>query len=270
MVITFIKSWIIELGLLKLRDNLLLEIERVFLSKLFDKNMMKYTPVIIYQMGKVASASIYHSIRQYYPGIVLHTHTFSSTDRNWKIRRLYEHTIIFRNPLKIITLTREPIGRNISAFFQNFKRDTGVSYLRANFSMAELKELFLNNFPHDEPLQWFDQHILKNFGIDVYAERFPEDGVAQYKNNTFELLILRSEIDDERKKIAIKSFLELPTFELRHKNDGATKGYANTYQKFKNTIALPPEYISKMCTSAYFNQFYSPEFVEETRKKWIR
>jgi len=244
---------------------------RLFLGMLiFDARLKRSIPILVYQMGKVASQSARHSIRKAYSGIVLLAHSFSFDHDDWRVRKLYEHAIVNGNPLNIISLTREPIGRNISAFFQNFERDTEVPYKKSDFSLLDLKKLLLENYRHHIVLDWFDNNIKAHFGIDVYTVPFPDCGVATYCNNNVRLLVMRSEIDDDAKLAAIREFIELPGLEMIYKNVGSNKEYAETYWLFKETVQLPSSYVSEMCDSKYFDHFYSKEFVESVRQKWSR
>jgi hypothetical protein len=263
-----VKNYLVESGFVKSWNDFTREFEYRFFQSRFNNRLNRFPPVIVYQMGKVASASIYRSLGQIYPGVVLHTHTFGPNDSNWQIRRIYEHCVLESNPLKIISPIREPISRNLSAFFQNFERDTGVSFRNSKHSLPELQELFLNNYQHRIPLEWFDKNIKANFDIDVYAVPFPECGIATYQNNNIQLLIFRSELDDAIKNSAIQEFLGLPDFKMKARNIGATKSYASAYLQLSKSMILPVDYTNEMCSSKYFNHFYSKEFIEETRRKW--
>lgn len=241
------------------------------LSRLqFEIRLRRATPVLVYQMGKVGSTSIYRSLHEQYRGAVLHAHNFRSNHEDPLNRRLYRRTLCKNFPLKVISLTREPIGRNVSAFFQNFERDTGVSYSKASFSIQELENLFLSNYPHNTVLEWFDLNILANFGIDVYASPFPENGIATYAKDNVSLLVMRVEISDSDKIDAVRHFLGMDRFQLVNKNIGSQKEYAKTYKDFKKAVVLPSEYLEKMCRSKYFNHFYSAETIQKAKEAWSR
>jgi len=156
----------------------------------------------------------------------------------------------------------------VSAFFQNFERETGVPYTNANFSIEELKTIFLSNYKHEIPLEWFDKNILANFGIDVFATPFPENGTSTYSHKNIKLLVMRSEISDDEKVKAIVDFLGLTSFQLQNMNIGEAKDYSMTYKAFNSKVILPPDYVARMCESRYFNHFYSKKVIEATRKKW--
>jgi len=234
----------------------------------FEKKVNKAFPVIVYTMGKVASKSIYNSLQQQYDGVVLFSHSIYENHDDWKIDYIYKWATRDNRPIRIISLTREPISRNISAFFQNFERETGLKYKKATFSTDELIQIFLDNFPHDTPLKWFQLRLQKIFGVDVYAVPFPESGARTYVHNNIQVLVMRAELDDTEKEILIRQFLEMKDFQLKNDNIGSQKNYANTYEQFKKDLKLPPEYVQKMCSSIYFNHFYPPEAVQTVRKRW--
>jgi len=227
------------------------------------------TPVLIYQMGKVGSSSLYFSLRNYVP-LVIHCHTLGEDHWDWRVSQLYKMVFLEKKqlPMKIISLTREPISRNLSAFFEYFERHTGVPYEQSNFSLEYLMEIFINKESPAWPIQ-FLHNFEYLFGIDIYGTPFPSSGIATYKNGKIELLVMRSEISDEKKIEAVEKFLEITNFKLNNTNIGAQKEYAQTYKLFKEKIKLPLDYINKMCDSQYFNHFYSKETVESVRKKWM-
>jgi len=227
-------------------------------------------PILIYQMGKVGSKSIHAALLKQYKGIVGHTHSLSRNHRRLDIRLIYKWAVLDKKPLNIISLTREPISRNVSAFFQNFERDTGVAYKEADLSTAELKETFLTNYRHEVPLFWFDWRVKELFDIDVFAHPFPkEEGIGRYQKNNIRLLVMHSEISDAKKERAIGDFLGINGFRLSKKeNIGAKKAYQTTYKDFKSNILLPADYVEWMCDSKYFNHFYTSETIESVRKRW--
>lgn len=235
---------------------------------LFELKLRRATPIFVYQMGKVGSSSVYRSLLKQYAGVVLHAHSFSPNHKNSHIRRLYQWAILKSQSLNVISLTSEPIDRNVSAFFQNFERDTGVPYANSSFSFKELNTIFLSNYMSDIPLEWFDKNILANFGIDVFATQFPENGTSTHSHKNTKLLVIRSEISDDDKGKAIVDFLGLTSFKLHRTNIGEEKDYSKTYKNFKDKVLLPSDYVARMCDSRYFNHFYSKEVIEATRKKW--
>jgi hypothetical protein len=234
----------------------------------FERYLKNDTPILVYQMGKVASSSVAHSLKNHYSGVVLHAHYFNTKHKDWRVRRLYHWVMKGAGPLNVISLTREPIGRNVSGFFQIFEKITGVPYHKANFSLEELKTIFLKRFAKGQPSRWFDNHIMKNFGIDVYANPFPKYGYATYKKKNIRLLVMRSELNDNMKVKAITDFLNLNEFKLVNRNISAQKKYASAYEEFRRNVKLPLDYINIVCKSKYFNHFYDQDTINSVKQKW--
>ena len=234
----------------------------------FERRARRATPVLVYQMGKVGSSSLYGSLLRQYSGPVGHAHLFSAEDgEDLLIRRFHRWAISDAKPLNVISLTRDPIRRNISAFFQNFEIETGVPFAQSSFSLEELKAIFLEKYAHD-PLQWFDRNIRQQLGIDVLETPFPDSGVQDYQVENVRLLVLRSELSNDVKEDAVARFLKLERFEIRNENVGEKKDYSATYREFKNTVKLPGEYVERMCRSNFFRHFYDESTIEQARRKW--
>ena len=231
------------------------KIKDTYLTAKFSRKLDKQVPVFVYQMGKVASTSIYKSIRKNYNGVVLHAHSFRKDNKKADIRQFYEYCLRQDSYVKIISLIREPIARNISAFFENFTRDTNSKFTNHSFS---LKELFLKNYNHNIPLIWFDNNIKKKFSIDVFNYPFPDCGFQIIKENNVELLIMKHDIINSVKESIIKEFLLIDKFTIVNKNVGSKKKYAKTYKEFKK-LTLPEWYIEKMISSKYMKHFYHNE-----------
>lgn len=246
-------------------------------------------PVLVYTMGKVGSSSIAQSLSQQFlsqkthPVFQIHRMNPEHIQavRSEYLRHhhkppkddiglaLYHGVIKQCRPAKIITLVRDPIHRNISAFFQNFGRFTGVNYQQSSLSTEALIEGFLANYNHTIPLTWFDQEIKAVLGFDVYQYPFSQaQGCLQHTHKNFEILILKSEIEDRVKEQAIQNFLGLKAFQLQRYNVAQTKAYSQTYQAFLQTIQLPDSYLEAMYQAPYTQHFYSAAEITKMRQKW--
>ena len=232
------------------------------------------TPIIIYQMGKVGSSSVMKSLEKkaILPLFRVHFLLKNADNRSFynpkvyeilelklgrekQVRRgefLYNKIIVPKKQVKIISLTREPIGRNVAAFFQNFERETGKKYEQSNFTPQELRDIFINFFPHSTPLDWFDNHFKPFFGIGVYEYPFPkEQGYLIINKDNVDLLILKLETSDSVKEKAIAEFLGLKEFKLVRTNVGEDKNYRDMYKEFKQNLKLPLSYVEEMCSSKW-------------------
>jgi hypothetical protein len=240
--------------------------------------------ILVYQMGKVGSSSIFYSLKKKRLRGVYHVHRLNIENIK-KIRHTNTHPLfkeptktgeelcpIFSvkpNKIKIITMTRDPIARNISAFFENLNIFEYHDSYQEKVSIDGLNNLFLDNYSHDIPLNWFDIEIKNVLEIDVFKHYFCKSkGHSIINNKNIELLIIKCEIDNEIKTQVIKRFLNLRKFKLINANIGTQKKYSNYYQKFKDSIKLPREYINKMYDSKYSQHFYSGEEIVNFKKKW--
>ena len=228
-------------------------IDRIYL----ELQLRRSTPVCVYQMGKGGSTSIHVSLSKHYDGAVLRAHNFVKYHEDPHIRLLYSRTVLHSHPVNIISFTRDPISRNVSAFFQNFEKFMGVSFDNSHFFIEDIKTAFISKFQHRRPLVWFDRNILLNFGIDVFATPFSESGVSIYHNNNVRLLVIRSELPDDHKVEAIVEFLGHDDLRLQSINLGTEKNYSKIYRAFKNEVLFPSDYVEWMCESKYFNHVYN-------------
>lgn len=218
-------------------------------------------PVFVYQMGKVASTSIFESLNRQYDGKVLHAHTFGAFHASADVRALYRYHQSTSSPIKIITLVREPVTRNLSAFFQNFRRDTGQSVEECDLSAVELKRKFMSNYPHEIPLVWFDNNLRKHFQIDVYDYPFPDCGHLRMSNQQVEVLLMRHDLANSLKEELVGEFVDLKEFQLKDYNVGAEKQYAHLYAKLQQA-KLPLKHLYYLASSKYMHHFFHSDMRE--------
>ncbi len=224
-------------------------------SEAWQEKLRAHTPVFVYQMGKVASTSIFRSLQQQYSGCVFHGHYFSPNHNDAHIRELYRYVDDASPPIKIISLVRDPFSRNISAFFQNFKRDTGMEIDQCRKSMLQLRDMFLKNYPHEIPWVWFDNNIKKHFGIDVYEHPFPKSGHIQITNQHVDLLLMKHDLDDALKQQLVGEFVGIADFQISRSNVSAEKKYSQYMDAFRQ-LKMPLWYLHRVCSTKYTKHFY--------------
>lgn len=257
----------------------------------------------MYQMGKVGSSTVKASLRAAMPErIIYHVHALTEPElafaeetfrENWSERPANPHTLWESQHLletlrssdraaesrQIVTLVRDPIARNVSAFFEIMDVQLGFGYeerLRAvglTEVVGELERFFWEEFPdHDLPLRWFDDQIKGVFGIDVFERPFDRArGYDIYENDAgVRLLVLKLERLSECVGAAMKEFLGLETFELVPKNVGEEKYYTDAYRRFLERVTVPEPYLDRMYGSRLARHFYEPEELAELRSGWSR
>ena len=156
--------------------------------------------------------------------------------------------------MKVVALTRGPISRSVSEFFQNLMvdQDTSREVIRirsrfqgyeippqGNFDVeirsADVAKLFPAFFDWyqghmKEHERFFQEELKPMFGIDVLGENFPKSkGYHIYRGEFADLLVIRLESLRDCAGEAFHAFLGLSDFVLRDTNVGAEKNYADVY-----------------------------------------
>ena len=73
-----------------------------------------------------------------------------------------------------------------------------------DYQLKKLIDIFIKEYSHDVPLQWFDLELKKATGINVYNYPFPKHkGYMTIEENNIELLIMKLEIPDALKERVI-------------------------------------------------------------------
>lgn len=182
---------------------------------------------------------------------------------------IYKNVIAKRQPAKIITLVREPVGNNISMFFEVFGEyaDDGRSVL--DYATEELVQIFLNRYIHSRPLTWLDAELKTTLEIDAYSCPFPiEKGYLAVRRGHLELLVMKCELPDSEKARAIAEFVGLDNLALVRSNVSEKKDYARQYGEFKRAIRFPKSYLDRVYGSKYAKWFYSTGELECLWKHW--
>lgn len=265
-------------------------------------------PILLLQMGKVGSKSVQagleslHLDRAIYHAHFLspertaltekqrrkffRTNQYSYLRRPW-LNQFLLHT--FQNEdvtkrWKVITLTREPVGRNISAFFENLlvkpmeavgEFEISSDYYRIDPIVVSVDEpqvlgkLFFDKATHDSPLRFFDREIRDIFGIDVLTEGFsPTKGYGIYRSDRADLLVVRLESLADCAEGALKEFLGIDGFRTINRNIGAKKIYAPLYEAFKRCAIFDSDYIETLYDSKFMRTFYSSDEIAAARATW--
>jgi hypothetical protein len=264
--------------------------------------------ILVYQMGKVGSSSVVRSLKaQDIPSYNVHTFAPFFLKRGQKIfkaefyatnmvpKTLWDQQLIRRQilqsssdkPVKIISLVRDPIARNVSQFFQwpnmVMEQSDGGYHLRSpvfNYDRIlkseavedELAKLYLTRFKlHERPLVWFDEELKHHFGIDVYGSDFPKErGYAIYRNGQTDAMVIKLEHLGDIARSALKEFLGIESFELVDANIGSKKNTSDLYRRFLDSIRLPQDYLDTMYNSRFVSHFYSRKEIDGFRARWTR
>lgn len=240
--------------------------------------------VFIYQMGKVGSTTLEHSlpnavhIHAFYSknhtcpirlkglakfGLEYFTNRFKQELINYFLRRVFKA----RKHTKIITLVRKPIERNISMFFHDldaylFAAHTNCLNTRSKplptrcQSADVLLDVFEQEFDHNYVLNWFDEEFAVMTGIDIYDYPFDsEKGYCLIKQGNFEVLCLRT--DKLNQNTVIISEFTGRSIELLSVNKAQDKWYAEVLEQFIQIYKPSDKLTMPIEKSKFFKHFFN-------------
>ena len=268
-------------------------------------------PILIYSVGKVGSTSVAAALEDgVAPREVHHIHwltdakltdarknhreganRYRGTDKS---RRFFQRYVwvgeyLSREIAKggrvwtVVTLVRDPVGRNVSSFFQNLESffDFWPREELENRDIDEvahqLVEMFLTSYvvkaqtveADGDPLVWFDEELKEVFDVDVYASEFPtEAGFDTYSSDNAKVLLIRLEDLDNVASDALGPFLGVGDITMGRSNDSSDKTYADAYKRFRDLLVIPDVYLDRMYTSTYATHFYSESEIAAFRSRW--
>jgi hypothetical protein len=173
----------------------------------------------------------------------------------------------------VISLTRDPVARNVSMFFQMLDihfPGWKSKYKKGHLNLEELQYFLVHEFwSGNAPELWFDDQMNPVFHIDVYASSFPHDqGYKIYPGNkNVKLLLIRLEDLDHVARQAMAEFLQIKRFRLIKSNVGEKKEYSTLYREFKR-MPLPKSYLEKMYSLKYTRHFYTEQEINKFYQRW--
>ena len=253
-------------------------------------------PILIYQMGKVGSASVYYSLKQSsIANTVLHLHFLSHDLQKYRqahidagIKFLPDHLFLgaaIRQqldirpdwPVLVISLVRDPIAITISNLFQN-PDFAGENIREPNGGIHPEKAHKLLERTLSSPTAlsyietWFNNELKKVFGIDVFAQPFAKDvGYQIYREGNVRALILRLENLIEWGPSVISDFLGIDKVLTLYTHNARNKSKdKNAYQKLYRMFSLSEPLCEQLYSSRFAQHFYSPDMTDRFISKWSR
>ena len=250
-------------------------------------------------MGKVGSSTIVDSLASMKLDLtVFHMHFLNPTNirlaerklreffgNNHNVNRwaLYESRFVLKHilsqpkpNLRIVSLVREPVARNVSSFFQNidkFVPDYARLYDSGEIKITDIASHYLRDFhEHTFPITWFDDEMKNVFGIDVFSTAdlvYRNDRLFVYRRGSVDLLVLRMEDMNEVAPHALQRFLEIEEFKLKSSNVAEDKDYSRIYRKFSEGVKFSRDYLERMYESKYMRHFYNPREIERAYSRWL-
>lgn len=289
----------VKAGIYTSRDLYLPAHKTYVISRFVQSVLLPEKYVWIYQPGKVGSLSIQNAILDR----SVHIHTISAAYWLADIEKEYldYYIQLLRNKkIKIISAVREPISRDIAAFFQSSDEELwpfqhynyNVFPLYGEGEKVELKykmDEFEKRYPQwkgslnksfgnltqaimhykQDIYSWFDYEINRFFGVDVYSYPFDkEKGYTIIEKDNVQILLLKMECLSSLEKI-IGEFIGDAGYRLGDRNTASKKIYRYAYKKFKESVNITPEYFNYYYGgNCKYEHFYSLKEIKDSYKYW--
>lgn len=248
--------------------------------------------VLVYQMGKVGSSSIEHTLgKRNIPSYHIHTfddheefhmyHNKKDVSKFFDLKNRTIYRIILnhrkrilqkREQIKIITLVRDPIATVLSRFFQDLhlqfiegkKNDAIHRDIATTFK--HLEHCFDNNINLNYFADWFDNELKRNFHLDIMNQQVDNRQLFfSFSNKRAQVMLIKCEqlsaLDKE-----IGEFLNLDDFVLKNSNEAKNKWYSNVHQYFKQHYDFSKLFY--MYDLPLYRHVYSEQEREAFKAKW--
>ncbi|VEP16806.1 conserved hypothetical protein [Hyella patelloides LEGE 07179] len=262
-------------------------------QKLAIKLFFSKTAILVYQMGKVGSTTVYFSLKkQFLFTPVFHVHclgeralkeqekAYQAVGKMPSQVRHLRHGNFLRNQLnesaiikwKIITLVRDPIIREISIFFQQ-KEHRFPNGIDTNEIIDILQQKFASfKESTDYVCTWFEREIKSNFNVNVYDFWFDKQkGYCMINKENIGILIIRLEDLNNCFNTATKKFFSInKNLDLRAENVASYKEYKAQYIEAIAKIKIPRDVCELIYSSRYAKHFYSDEMLNKLIEKWTK
>jgi len=266
-----------------------------YICVLYYRNLMGYKPIIIYQMGKVGSTTIYQTIKYNLKNPVFHVHFLSATKISL-IRKRYQSAGVDSNPLhiresiflegfywkdsflkwNIITLVRDPITAKLSHMFHNprvhhtYLFDENGNLDKERALQITYDRLMNFNVKTDYVCNWINDELNNFLKIDLYSCPFDKIlgyGVLKSKKNNVLVMQMES-INNCFNNSLIEMGLTKNNLNIRRVNENIEKEFSLLYKFVKDNLKLPSSKVREIYSSKYAQHFYSSEYIERQIERW--
>lgn len=249
-------------------------------------------PLIVYSAPKTASTSVATAIEatdaftvmkvhhvqpeHFWPGVGCTLTTPAGALRHKAIEQRTTREFLRRyvGPVRIVSLMRDPIAFNVSNFTY-----FGRSYwLRTAWRSArwmpeeELARRFFEGFPHESSSVWWRSEFAKTIGVDVLERPFDqEQGWLTLRSGRFDVLVLRTDLDDAAKSAALRAWLpEAGVPDVRRLNQNDAQAPPELADRLREAIARRPDYVDRMLDLPASRYFWSERQRAAMRERWLR
>ena len=226
--------------------------------------MFPFNKVIIYQYGKVGSSTIEGALKP-----IINDKLFDTQKERIDLAygiHTHRHDVAeyfldnYKN-LLIINIVRFPIERNLSAFWQNYKKNIPDFQ---NKSIEEINTIFKNKYtfnPQDWMMTLFD---ILEINLDSFKFNFENKFTEMKKNGNTYLFIRFEDLEFVINNV-------LPNYGINiseNKNISSEKIYSEKYNKHKLFYTIDEDYENELKNNIIINKFYRKDEIEKYIKKF--
>ncbi len=210
--------------------------------------------VVVHSMGRVGSLSVKKALELAGHPNVIHTHHLMDVEGVYP-KDEEARALIDGKGWGVVSVVRDPIARNLSAWWMNYKSDMD--------DPGDATDNFLEDYPHQIATEWFDWEIKGYWGVDVY-ERSPHHPRQAYGDQ--QLVVVRLEDFGRLWTQEMLSIFCSQPLPVPMPSEAGQTGY--DYISFIANLALPFEYVNRMYSSQYARHFYSDVELEYFKQAW--
>jgi len=234
-------------------------------------------PVLIYQMGKVGSSSVYNALKKADVDS-LHVHFITPQGRRSAARwRRNEniplpqhihtgfllHKWIKMNPrkIRIITLVRDPVAVHLSGSYM-LKHLTGLSSKNLQKSIQSMHQSLSGRSGYI--FHWFENEINALLGINILEEPFDRnEGYSLINRKNISILVLKLENLDDLFSNVLRTFVGKAVQPAQSRVEQDAK-----YEEIKSQIHFPETELDRIYGHPWMKHFYSENEIQRFKNKW--
>lgn len=197
-------------------------------------------------MGKVGSSSI----------------AAACTEAGLKVHHIHSLSAPLPAQSVVVTAVREPIARNLSAFFQNID-----VFCPGVDDPQSVLNTFVTKYPHRTPEAWFDWEFRDRLGVDIY--RHPFDVKRRYAAiSDPRAIVLRVDCDDDEKSAVLSQAFGTEVT-VRRENVGAVKKSSGAlYRDVLDIARFDSAFLDAVYGSKYVKHFWSAGEIAGFKRRW--
>ena len=171
--------------------------------------------------------------------------------------------------LNIITLTRDPIARDISGIFQTWQHIFDVDDITEISKEDILNYLLRGDFSYPE--NWFKTEFSEYTSLNILDEKFNSTkGYTIYETEKAAILVMQLEQLNLIYNDAMNHFIGKDEYSLNQENQTSSKASSKLNKEVKSAFTLSSSKLEKVYDSDYIKTFYTKAQINSMVKKWSK